>query len=110
MLFRGSGPAKEKKEYTSRREEEEEDAQLCPYGKAKESRTHIVGEVERSNEERDVLEEEMRNIDGCDMEKFSIPGTIHWRYNDRYPRRYCRWWLQKAKQDGNKISKNVCNM
>ena len=39
---------------------------MCPCGKAKESRTHIVGEMYK--EERDVLEE-MRKIDECDMEK-----------------------------------------
>ena len=36
-------------------------------GKAKESRTHIVGECEIYKEERDVLE--MRKIDECNMEK-----------------------------------------
>ena len=48
----------------------EEIAQLCPCGTAIRSRTHIVGECEAYKEERDVLEE-MRKIDGCDMEKFS---------------------------------------
>ena len=56
---------------TSSRGEEEEDAQMCPCGKAVESRTHIVGECEIYKEERDVLE--MRKIDECDMEKF---GTL----------------------------------
>ena len=32
-------------EYTSSRDEEQEDAQRCPCGKAKESRTHVVGNV-----------------------------------------------------------------
>ena len=32
-----------RKRYTSSREEEEEDAQMCPCGKAVESGTHIVG-------------------------------------------------------------------
>ena len=52
-----------RKRYTSSWEEEEEeeiDAQMCPCGKAIESRTHIVGECEMYKEERDVLEEEMR--------------------------------------------------
>ena len=44
-----------RKRYASSREEEE-DAQMCPSGKAVESRTHIVGECEISKEERDVLE------------------------------------------------------
>ena len=35
-------------EYTSRREEEEIDAQMCPCGKAIGSRTHIVGECENT--------------------------------------------------------------
>ena len=35
-----------------------------------ESRTHIVGECEVRKEERDVLEEEMGEIDECDMEEF----------------------------------------
>ena len=51
-----------RKRYTSSREEEEIDAQMCPCGKAIESRTHIVGECEIYKEERDVLEEEMREI------------------------------------------------
>ena len=59
-----------RKRYTSSREEEEIDAQMCPCGKAIESRTHIVGECEMYKEERDVLEEETREIDECDMEEF----------------------------------------
>ena len=44
----------------SSRGEEEEDAQMCPCGKAVESRTHRVGGCERYKEERDVfLEEEI---------------------------------------------------
>ena len=35
-----------RKRYTSSRGEEEEDAQMCPCGKAVESRTHVVGECE----------------------------------------------------------------
>ena len=35
--------------YTSSREETREDAHMCPCGKAKESRTHIVGEYTRRN-------------------------------------------------------------
>ena len=43
-------------------------------GKAKESRTHIVGECEIYKEERDVLLiGEMRKIDECGMEKL---GTL----------------------------------
>ena len=47
---------------------------MCPYGKATESRTHIVRECEMYKEERDVLEEELRKIDDSDMEKFSTLG------------------------------------
>ena len=35
-----------------------------------ESIIHIVGDGELHKEERNVLEEEMRKIDGCDMEKY----------------------------------------
>ena len=35
-----------KRKYTRSREEEEVDAQMCPFGKAMESRTNIVGENE----------------------------------------------------------------
>ena len=59
-------------EYTSSRDEEQEDAQRCPCGKAKESRNHIVGAREKYKEERDVLED-MRQIDECHTEKFSTP-------------------------------------
>ena len=61
----------ERMRYTSSREEEEEDAQMCPCGKVIESRSHIVGECEMHKEGRDVLE--MRKTDECDMEKF---GTL----------------------------------
>ena len=93
--------------YTSSREEEEEGAQRCPCGKAKESRTHIVGECEMYKEERDVLEEEMKAIDGCDMEEF---GTL-----DSSEKTIAilgdRWWPQTAKQVGDKISKKfLCNI
>ena len=42
--------------------EEEEDKQNFPYGKAIESRTHTVAECELYQEERDVLEGEMRDL------------------------------------------------
>ena len=62
-----------RKTYTSSRREEEEDAQMCPCGKALERTTHIVGEYEKHKEKRDVLEDEMKKIDECGMEKF---GTL----------------------------------
>ena len=60
-----------RKRSTSSREEEE-DAQMCPCGRAKESRTHVIWKCEMYNEERNVLEE-MEKIDECDMENF---GTL----------------------------------
>ena len=82
-----------RKRHTSSREEEEIDAQMCPCGKSIKSRTHIVGECEINKEERDVLEEEMREIDECDMAKFdtliSSEKTIAILGD--------RWWLPAAK-------------
>ena len=50
---------------------DEEDARMCPScGKAKCSKSLDVGECELNSEKRDVLEEETREIDQCDMEKF----------------------------------------
>ena len=43
--------------------------QMCPCGKPIESRTHIVGECEMYKEGRDVLDEELRAKDDCDMEE-----------------------------------------
>ena len=57
-----------RRRYTSSREEKEVDAQMCPCGKTIESRTHIVRECEVFKGERDVLKEETREIDECDME------------------------------------------
>ena len=93
---RGSGPAR-KKCASSR--EGEELAQMCPFGKAVESRAHIVGECEIHKEERDALEE-MRKMDECDMEKF---GTLH--SSEKTIAILDGWWPQKAKQHGDKISK-----
>ena len=68
LRFRAGGLdlPERKKRYASSREEEE-DAQMCPCGRAVESRTHLVGECEIYEEERDVPE--MRKIDERDMEK-----------------------------------------
>ena len=53
-------------------------------------------------EERDILEEEMKTMDGCDMEEF---GTL-----DSSEKTIAilgdRWWPQTAKQVRDKISKN----
>ena len=70
--------------YTSSREEEEIDAKMCPCGKAIESRTHTAGECEIYKEERDVFQEEMREIDEFDTEEFD---PLYSGENDHYPRR-----------------------
>ena len=80
---------------------------MCPCGKAVEGTTYIVRECEIHEEERDVLEEQMRPVDECDMEKFnaleSSEKTIAILRD--------RWWPQKAKQQGDKISKDfLCNV
>ena len=51
---------------------------MCPCGQTVESRTHVVGECEMYKEGRDVLEEEMKEVDECDMEEFGtlLRGTI----------------------------------
>ena len=89
-----------RKRYASSREEEEI-AKMCPCGKAAESGTHLVGECEIYKEERDLLQG-MREIDQCDMEKF---GTL-----DSSEKTIATlgdtWWPQKAKQQGDKMTKN----
>ena len=82
------------------RVEEEEGAQSFPCGNADESRTHTVGECERYTEERNVSEEELRQIDGCNMESFGtlnssektivIPGEM--------------WWPQTSEKEKDKMS------
>ena len=74
-------PPKRRKRYrytgTSSREEEEINAHVYPCGKAIESRTHIpgiiVGKCAMHKEERDVLEQKMRERNECDTEAF---GTL----------------------------------
>ena len=82
---------------------------MCPCGKAVESRTQIVGGCEIYKEERDVLEEEMRKIDECDTEKF---GTLDINSSEKTIAILGdRWWPQKAKQQGDEMSKKViCNI
>ena len=64
-------------------------------------KTHIVGEGEIYQEERDALEEEMRKLGVCDIEEFgrlaSIEKTIDIPGG--------RWWPQTAKKDGDGMSK-----
>ena len=95
-----------RKRFTSGREEEKIDAQMCPCGKAMEGRSHIAGECEIYKEERDVLEEERREINECDMEEFdtlnSSEKTIAILGD--------RWWPPAAKQEGDKIGETFrCN-
>ena len=92
-----------RKRYSSSREEEDVATNMCPCGTTIEGRTHTVGESEMYKEERDALEEEMSKLDVRDVEEFgrleSIEKTIAILED--------RWWPQtKAKQDGDRISKN----
>ena len=57
---------------TSTPVEEKEGAQNCRCGDTDESRTHKVGECELYKEERNVLEQEMRETSECNMENSSI--------------------------------------
>ena len=88
----------------SSRGEEEIDAQICPCGKAIESRNHILGECETCNKERDVLEEELRELNECDMEGFDTLDIISEKTTAILGDRR---WRQAAKQEGDKISKNI---
>ena len=82
-----------RKNYTNCPEEEEEeeeeeegvDAQMCPCGKAIESRTHI-GECDTYKEEQNVLNEEIRETDTSVAWKRVWPTRIE-RGNDCYPTR-----------------------
>ena len=75
---------------------------MRPFGKAVESRTHIVGECEIYKEERDVLEE-VRKIDKCTyhgevwhtIKIYSSEKTIAVILDG--------WWPETAKQGGNKM-------
>ena len=92
-----------RKRRISSREEEEVDAQMCPCGKAINSRTHIVGERE-TQKERDVWEE-TSEIDECDMEAF---GTLDGS-EETIAVLGDKWWPQAVKQEGDNISKvNLC--
>ena len=96
-----------RKRYTSSRVEEEEEAQTCPCGKARESRTHIVAECELYKEERDTLEKEMREVNEGGMNLFEAldnrEKTIAILRD--------RCWPQTAKQDGDNICKRfLCNI
>ena len=88
--------------------QEEQDKQNCPRGEAIESRTHLVVECELYQEERDVLEEEMRDLDKRGV-------TSSFDALDRREKTIAilgdRWWPQTAKQDGDKICRRfLCNV
>ena len=88
-----------RKRYTSSWEEDVA-TYMCPCGTIIESRAHIVGECEVYKDERDVLVEEMRKLDECDMEEF---GRLE-RSEKRIAILGDRWWPQTAKQEGDGIS------
>ena len=95
------------KRYTSRREEEDVATNMRPCGATTERRTHIVGEREKYEEVRDAIEDEMRKLDVCDMERF---GRLESSEKTITTLGY-RWWPQTAKQDGDKISKQfLCSI
>ena len=74
---------------------------------ADESTTHAAGKCEIYKEERDTLEEGMRKIEGCDMEKF---GTLD-SSEEMIALLGDRWWPQTAKEEGYETSGRVlCNM
>ena len=83
--------------------EEEEDKKKCPCGKAIESRNHIVAECELHQEERDVLEGEMRDLNKSSMESLDALDS---REKTIATLGY-RWWPQTAKQDGDKICRRL---
>ena len=60
-----------------------------------------MGECQLYKEERDVLQDGMRKIDECGMEKF---GTLDCR-EKTIAILGDRWWPQKAKQEGDTLSK-----
>ena len=103
----GVGDLPERRIRCTSSREEEVDAQMCPFGKAIEGRTHIVGECEVYKEERGVLEEEMRATDKCDMEEFGALDSSEKTISISGD----RWWPQAAKQEGDDISKTfLCNI
>ena len=78
---------------------EEEDAQTCPCGKARESTIRVVAECELYKEEQDMLVEEMREVNEGGMKSFDALGNREKTMailGDR-------WWPQTAKQDGDNM-------
>ena len=98
--------AERRERYTSSGEEKDVATNMCPCGTTIESRTHIVGECEIYQEERDALEE-TRKLDACDMKAF---GTVE-SSEKTITILGDRLWPQVAKQDGDRISKQfLCSI
>ena len=98
--------------YTSSREVEEEeeeevDARMRPCERAIESRTHLVGEDEMYKKGLDVLKEEVREIEECDMEEI---GTLLIDSSEKTIAILGdRWWPHVANQDGGGyLAKQFC--
>ena len=95
-----------RKRYTSSRVKEE-DTQTCPCGKTRESRINIVAECELYKEERDMLEEEMREVKEGGIKSFDVLDSREKTVAILAD----RWWPQTAKQDVDKICKRfLCNI
>ena len=60
----------------------------------------MVGECDIQKEKRDVLEEEMRKLDECDMEEV---GRLE--SSEKTVAILDRWWPHPAKQDEDRITK-----
>ena len=71
---------------------------MCTCCKAVERRTRRVGGCERHKEKREVLEEEMRDVDECDMEGF---GTLN-SSEKTIAILGDKWWPPAAKQEADK--------
>ena len=85
----------------------EEEAQTCPCGKARESRIHIVAECELYKDERDILDEEMREVKEGGIKSFDALDNREKTIASLGD----RCWQQTAKQDGDKICKRfLCNV
>ena len=75
----------------------------CALVSKQESRTQVVGKCEIYKEERDVLEKSMRKIDERSVEKFGTLDCSEKTINILGD----RWWPQTAKQQGDKMRKNL---
>ena len=96
-----------RQKYTTKRVEEEKDKHNCPCEKAMGRITHIVAECELYQEERDVLEGEMRDLSKNGMKSLdaldSREKTIAIQGD--------RWWPQTAKQGGDMICRRfLCSV